>query len=838
MKENEKLDPNSDIASRNSFLANFDWSKSILTENQRHQVEELLIKFHDIFARHRLDIGGNDSFKIKLTPEHDRAMYTQSPPTPIHLRDDILVELALLQYYGIITTLPYSKYSSPIFAQRKPSGALRLLIDLRRVNHLIRHDYDSHNFPITLADASSHLAGKKLFAKLDCSQAYHVLKMADPVSVQLLSFNFNSRTFAYLRLAQGLSRSMSAFSSFMRKYMDPCIAADRCFQYVDDLGTAAHTFEELLINLSEIFTCIRRAGLKLTMAKCEFGSAEIKFLGSTISSDGMSPNHEKVQHFLRNMKMPKTPKQIRRLIGFFQFFRAFIPQLSEKLLPFYQLLKQNNEPILKNDHYEALEKLREDLAQACKMSLRLPKPNAQYVIMADASFYSAGYVLLVEDYIRDQKDREMKTYMPVSFGSKIFNPTHLKLSIYAKEFLAVHFAFDAFAHILWESTKPVLVLTDNRSLTRLFQAKTIPSSLWTCIDHVLNFNFILGHIPGKSNLAADYLSRTYINPETKLQLKIQSKLPVCDVDVNLTLQAPDNSLTVIAPDYELMDLIYGQCSEHPSMNALHQANPLDEFDLTNKMEPLNLAVEQQQDKNIRTVMTWLKGEHPKNSEHFNVELKKYYKHLKRLEIHNGVLYRKFFDNTGRNFTRQYVLPNHLRKEVLFRIHNSKLAGHLGITKTAEKFRELFYFPNFVELLADNIKNCSSCLQIKPLKNQFLRPPLQSVTVQQTFPGDMLQIDLVGKLRASGGCTHILTSIDVFSKYLFTVPLITASVESVARALFHETCLFAERDSIGFGNSVYVQYDEKPLRITSDQINFCYRKTSTNCGNRREKPFIT
>ena len=31
-----------------------------------------------------------------------------------------------MQEYGIITTLPYSKYSSPIFAQRKPNGKLRI----------------------------------------------------------------------------------------------------------------------------------------------------------------------------------------------------------------------------------------------------------------------------------------------------------------------------------------------------------------------------------------------------------------------------------------------------------------------------------------------------------------------------------------------------------------------------------------------------------------------------------------------------------------------------------------------------------------------------------------
>ena len=134
-------------------------------------------------------------------------MYTQGPPTPNHYRDEVLVELALLLYWGVITTLKYSKYSSPISAVRDPSGKLRLLVDLRRINHLIQHDYDNHNFPIeTLADVSAHLAGKKFFAKLDCSQTYHVLQMADPLSVQLLSFNFLSSTFAYLRLAQGHSR--------------------------------------------------------------------------------------------------------------------------------------------------------------------------------------------------------------------------------------------------------------------------------------------------------------------------------------------------------------------------------------------------------------------------------------------------------------------------------------------------------------------------------------------------------------------------------------------------------------------------------------------------------
>ena len=54
--------------------------------------------------------------------ETTEPMYTQGPPTPIHYRDEVLVELALLQYWGVITTLTYSKYFSLFFAVRKPSG--------------------------------------------------------------------------------------------------------------------------------------------------------------------------------------------------------------------------------------------------------------------------------------------------------------------------------------------------------------------------------------------------------------------------------------------------------------------------------------------------------------------------------------------------------------------------------------------------------------------------------------------------------------------------------------------------------------------------------------------
>ena len=162
----------------------------------------------------------NTEFKVRLTSKDDKVVYNQSLPMPIHLKEDLIVELAPMHKYGIITVLPFSEYASPIFAPRKPNGKLRLLVDLRKINTLIADVYTNINHTVsTLSDAAQHLAGKSLFCKLDCSQAYHCLQVADQRSVELLAFNFASRTFAYKRLAQGLSTSVPAFSSFMREYL-------------------------------------------------------------------------------------------------------------------------------------------------------------------------------------------------------------------------------------------------------------------------------------------------------------------------------------------------------------------------------------------------------------------------------------------------------------------------------------------------------------------------------------------------------------------------------------------------------------------------------------------
>ena len=109
----------------------------------------------------------------------------------------------------------------------------------------------------TLTDAAQHMAGKKLFCKLDCSQLYHCLQMADQRSIEMLAFNFASRTFACRRLTQEHRQALSAFSSFMSEYLDKSFKADQCAQYVDDIGIAANDAEQFISNLRATFQCIQ-----------------------------------------------------------------------------------------------------------------------------------------------------------------------------------------------------------------------------------------------------------------------------------------------------------------------------------------------------------------------------------------------------------------------------------------------------------------------------------------------------------------------------------------------------------------------------------------------------
>ena len=103
--------------------------------------------------------------------------------------------------------------------------------------------------------------------------------------------------------------------------------------------------------------------------------------------------------------MPNTVKQVKRLSGFMQFFRSFIPNLGQKRLPFYKPLLKQNVFTITNDYHESFNTAKADLTRATYLTLPLAKSGLQYVILSDASFHGTGFVLMIEDYLIDQKGK-------------------------------------------------------------------------------------------------------------------------------------------------------------------------------------------------------------------------------------------------------------------------------------------------------------------------------------------------------------------------------------------------------------------------------------------------
>ena len=92
----------------------------------------------------------------------------------------------------------------------------------------------------------------------------------------------------------------------MREYLGPVVKADQCAQNVEDIGVAAINATGLTRNIRAVFQFISKKGIKMTIEKCHFGVRQVEFLGRTISSEGISPQTQKIQNFLNKLRFPKS----------------------------------------------------------------------------------------------------------------------------------------------------------------------------------------------------------------------------------------------------------------------------------------------------------------------------------------------------------------------------------------------------------------------------------------------------------------------------------------------------------------------------------------------------
>ncbi len=101
--------------------------------------------------------------------------------------------------------------------------------------------------------------------------------------------------------------------------------------YIDDIVIYSSSSRE--DHLQKIRTVLRKlwdGGLFLDPGKSEFARKKIKYLGFIVHTDGkgIEANLEKIEA-IRDWKVPMSQKEVRRFLGFCNFYRIFIPNYSK-----------------------------------------------------------------------------------------------------------------------------------------------------------------------------------------------------------------------------------------------------------------------------------------------------------------------------------------------------------------------------------------------------------------------------------------------------------------------------------------------------------------------------
>ena len=106
--------------------------------------------------------------------------------------------------------------------------------------------------------------------------------------------------------------------------------------YIDDIVIATGTIEDHMDRLREVFLCLREAGFKMRVSKCDFMKSEIKYLGRVVSAVGIKPDPKAVTK-LRDWDIPRTKTELQSFLGFANYYPDFIPWHAKLVAPLHAM---------------------------------------------------------------------------------------------------------------------------------------------------------------------------------------------------------------------------------------------------------------------------------------------------------------------------------------------------------------------------------------------------------------------------------------------------------------------------------------------------------------------
>ena len=193
-------------------------------------------------------------------------------PPPFGLSAKIDQKLEELVNHDIIEPVEGpTPWVSPVVIVPKPSGDIRLCIDMRRVNQAIVRK--RHPIP-TVDDVLYQLNGSTAFSTLDLKWGFRQIILEEQ-SRNITTFITHEGLFRYKRLMFGISSAPELYQHTIKQALEGCEGA---YNIHDDIIIHGRNVEKHDVRLRKTFERIQEKGLTFNVDKCAFNMSKLIFM--------------------------------------------------------------------------------------------------------------------------------------------------------------------------------------------------------------------------------------------------------------------------------------------------------------------------------------------------------------------------------------------------------------------------------------------------------------------------------------------------------------------------------------------------------------------------------
>ncbi len=598
-----------------------------------------------------------------------------------------------------------SPHGAPVLFVPKKSGALRLCVDFRGLNRITKKD----RYPLPLiSDLLDAPKKAKLYTKLDLRHAYHLVRIAEGDEWKT-AFRTRYGSYEWKVVPEGLTNAPAAFQRFVNEVFADLLDV-YVIVYLDDVLIYSDDPESHRDHVREVLRRLRLHGLFCNPAKCEFGVDTVEYLGYILSPDGLTMSEDKVKAIVE-WPVPRKVKDVQSFLGFANFYRRFIYNYSDIVVPLTRLTRKNTEWLWTTACQEAFEKLKWAFTHA--PILVHWEPNLPLIVETDASDYALAAILSI--VLSDG------SIHPVAFLSRTFQAAELNYDTHDKELLAIFEAFKAWRHYLEGSGDPIDVVTDHKNLEYFGTTKILTRRQVRWSEYLHQFNMVIRFRPGKLGEKPDSITRRWdVYPK--------------EGDTSYAQVNPHNFRPIFTNEH-LSTSLRATFLEGPALRA----------SIVMDIDALHKAIREALPLDPESSLGLGFAKDP-NKPRWTMEA-------------DGLL---------RLDDRIYV-PNHsdLRLQVLRYFHDHPLSGHFGMNRTLEAIRRTYTWPKVRDFVRDYVSSCTVCGRNKYRRHRpyGLLKPLP-VPVR---PWDSISMDFIEQLPKSDGYSAILVIVDRASKQGIFIP---------------------------------------------------------------------